>query len=181
MERGGIVGRGVLLDYAAFVQRHNIHVEPFTTWSIPIAHLKQLVEEENIKFRPGDILFVRSGFIAAYEALTSQQEEALPARKGSQFIGIESSLEAARWIWENKFAAVAGDMPGFEAAPSHHVQVSLHQWILAGWGVPIGELFYLEELARELKTSGRKTFFVSSMPLKVSSRSVHPRIATTSI
>lgn len=43
----------------------------------------------------------------------------------------------------------------------------LHQWLLAGWGMPIGEMFDLERLARECELSGRWSFFISSVPLKV--------------
>jgi hypothetical protein len=44
----------------------------------------------------------------------------------------------------------------------------LHQWLLGGWGMPIGELFDLEGLAAHCKETRRKTFFLSSVPLKVS-------------
>ena len=92
----------------------------------------------------------------------------MPQRKESTLIGVQSNFEMARWLWENHFAAVAGDMPGFEQAPLWEAEVQLHQVILGGWGMPIGELFDLEELARECKRLGRNTFFVSSVPLKVS-------------
>ncbi|MCJ1303516.1 hypothetical protein MMC08_006326 [Hypocenomyce scalaris] len=167
VENGGIVGRGVLLDYAAWATRHSIPVNPISRYSIPASHLRRLVDEENITFRPGDILFIRSGFTAAYEALTVEQEKNLPQRKESTLIGVQSNFEMARWLWENHFAAVAGDMPGFEQAPLWEAEVQLHQVILGGWGMPIGELFDLEELARECKRLGRNTFFVSSVPLKV--------------
>lgn len=39
---------------------------------------------------------------------------------------------------------------------------SLHEVLLAGWGMPIGELFDLEKLAEYCKTEGRWSFFVSS-------------------
>ena len=45
---------------------------------------------------------------------------------------------------------------------------SLHQWFLAGWGMPIGEMFDLEDLARHCEREGGWSFFVSSVPLKVS-------------
>ncbi|KAE8352331.1 hypothetical protein BDV28DRAFT_135293 [Aspergillus coremiiformis] len=34
-----------------------------------------------------------------------------------------------------------------------------------GWGVPIGAMFDLEELAETSKKPGRWTFFISSSPL----------------
>jgi len=167
VENGGIVGRGVLMDYAAWMEKHNIKVNPLSSTAIKVSHLRQLAEEEKIVFQPGDILFIRSGFTKAYEALTTTEEANLPQRKDSNLIGVESSLDMAKWIWENQFAAVAGDMPGFEQAPIWDSPVQLHQILLAGWGCPIGEMFYLEELAKECKRLGRNTFFMTSVPLKV--------------
>jgi len=43
----------------------------------------------------------------------------------------------------------------------------LHEWLLAGWGCPIGELFDLEELSVRCRELGRWSFFLSSVPLKV--------------
>lgn len=168
VKNGGIVSRGVLLDYYSWAARNNIEYDPFTRYAIPVPHLKRLVEEEGIDIQPGDVLFIRSGFTKKYESLTPAEEESLPARKEGTFVGVESSLETARWLWENQFSAVAGDMPGFEQSPIWNSEVQLHQWLLAGWGMPIGEMFYLEDLARECERLGRKTFFISSMPLKVS-------------
>ena len=42
-----------------------------------------------------------------------------------------------------------------------------HQWLLAGWGMPIGEMFDLERLAEHCERVGRWSFFLSSVPLKV--------------
>jgi hypothetical protein len=158
----------VLLDYCSWTEKKGIKVDPLTRYGIPVEHLRQLVKDESIETRPGDILFIRSGFTKVYEALTEAEEANLEQRKEGTFIGVESSLEMASWIWENQFAAVAGDMPGFEQSPIWNSQVQLHQWLLAGWGCPIGEMFYLEDLARECEKLGRNTFFLSSVPLKVS-------------
>lgn len=167
VENGGIIGRGVLLDYGSWAARHGIAVDIFTKFGIPPSHLQQLADEEGITFRQGDILFIRSGFVAAYDTLTLADEASMPARKEQSFIGVESSPEMARWLWERGFAAVAGDMPGFEQSPIWTSNLRLHEWLLAGWGMPIGEMFYLEELAKVLKALGRHHFFVSSVPLKV--------------
>ena len=43
----------------------------------------------------------------------------------------------------------------------------IHQWLLAGWGVMIGEMFDLERLCDKSEELGRSTCFVSSVPLKV--------------
>lgn len=43
----------------------------------------------------------------------------------------------------------------------------IHQWLLAGWGVMIGEMWDLERLCDKAAELGRWTCFVSSVPLKV--------------
>lgn len=74
-----------------------------------------------------------------------------------------------RWLWENQFAAVASDTPSLEPAPIKHEKgMTLHEWCLAGWGMPIGEYFDLEELATYCREKGRWGFFLCSVPLKVS-------------
>lgn len=44
----------------------------------------------------------------------------------------------------------------------------LHQWLLAGWGMPIGELFDLEGVAAECERQGRWAFWFGSVVLNVS-------------
>jgi kynurenine formamidase len=153
----------VFLDYASWAAKNNIAINAFSFQGIPASHLQQLADEEGISFQQGDILFVRSGFTAQYEALSPEDESERP----EQCIGLESSVETARWLWENGFSAVAGDAPGFEQTPLWDTKVRLHEWCLAGWGMPLGEMFYLEELAKVLKEQKRNTFFVTSVPLKI--------------
>lgn len=179
VEKGGIVGRGVLLDYVSFCQRHSITVDPLTSAPITVDQIKQLVQEQGVTFRPGDILFIRGGFTQAYNALDEAGQVALGQRPTSEYLGVESTPAMLRWIWDNGFAAVAGDMVTFEQAP---VGISwsgkdvdeakkdgglLHQVLLSGWGVPIGEMFDLDALSETCRRLDRWTFFISSMPLKV--------------
>jgi hypothetical protein len=87
-------------------------------------------------------------------------------------IGVEAGEEMLRLIWESEFSAVAGDMPAFEALPFQSTTHWMHEWLLAGWGLPIGELFDLEKLAVECKPHNKWSFFFSSVPLKVSPVSI---------
>lgn len=93
-------------------------------------------------------------------------------------MGVEPSREVLEWLWETRFAAVAGDAPAFERSPvglagsgeegEEAPGVVLHQWLLGGWGMPIGEMFDLEGLSAHCREVGRWSFFLSSVPLKVS-------------
>ncbi|KIW08442.1 uncharacterized protein PV09_01345 [Verruconis gallopava] len=169
-ENGGVVGRGVLLDYVAHAEKHGLPITPFESRDIPISVIKDIAREQAVSFRPGDILFVRSGFVRAYEALSDAERAALAERPSPDFAGVQAGHDTLRWLWENQFSAVAGDAIAFERAPvsgPHAAQDTLHQWLLAGWGCPIGEMFDLEKLAEKCRQLGRWTFFVSSVPLKV--------------
>lgn len=171
MNNGGIVGRGILLDYAAWAAAHSVPLTPFETSSIPLSTIKQLLAETGVQTRPGDILFVRTGFTAEYNKLSPAEEEAIARRPEPAFAGVENGEATLRWLWENQFAAIASDAPAFEPAPILHpgapVDFTLHQWCLAGWGMPIGEYFDLEKAAAYCREKGRSTFFLSSVPLKV--------------
>lgn len=170
-EAGGITGRGVLLDYAEWATSKQIDVQPLQSTAITVESIKAIVKDYGIVFRPGDILFIRTGFTAAYNQLDGNQRKELPKRPSPDFIGVEATEEMLRWLWEHQFSAVAGDAPSFERAPIRGAHAdsnyNLHEWILAGWGCPIGEMFDLERLSAHCKATGRYTFFLSSMPLKV--------------
>lgn len=109
---------------------------------------------------------IRTGWIKAYNALSDEARYALAQIPSPPAIGIESSEATLRWLWSTGFAAVAGDQPSMEAWPCTNSEFWLHEWLLAGWGMPIGELFDLEILAEECKKRKKYTFFFSSVPLK---------------
>ena len=167
MENGGVVGRGILLDYAGWAASKNINLSPLTTKKITLAELKQVAEYQKISFCPNDILFIRSGYVKALLSLTEDEAMAYSKTAPPAAIGVESGEEMLRWIWENEFAAVAGDMTAFEAHPFQSKEYMLHEWLLGGWGMPIGELFDLEKLAEECRRLNKWTFFFTSIPLKV--------------
>lgn len=167
MDNGGIVGRGVLLDYHAWAEAEGISHPGFASTSIPLANLMQVAESQNVVFHPGDILFVRSGYSNTFDAASPEEIQALTMEVVPQSIGVQSSEEMLRWIWDRDFTAVAGDMPAWEAWPCQDRRFWMHEWLLAGWGLPIGELFNLENLAAECAKKKKWSFFFSSVPLNV--------------
>jgi kynurenine formamidase len=161
-----------LLDWFTYSQRAGIHLSPFATNAVRLTHLRAIIASQAISFRPGDILFIRTGFTHHYSLLSPQQKHDFPTRQPGGLLGLEATRESLQWLWESQFAAIASDAAGFERGPAtgsyNEPDVSIHQWCLAGWGMPIGELFDLEALAAHCEREGRWTFFVQSMPLKVS-------------
>ncbi|RDW59877.1 hypothetical protein BP6252_12964 [Coleophoma cylindrospora] len=169
VENGGVVGRGVLLDYASWAESQGLKPSTHTFTPIPLSDLQKIAEAQGITFKPADILFIRTGYIRNTEAMSLEDANTYATQGGGPIpaIGIESCEEMLRWLWENEFAAVVGDQPSLEAAPFASTEYCLHEWMLAGWGMPIGELFDLEKLAVECKKYNKYTFFFSSVPLNV--------------
>lgn len=137
----------------------------FATSPIPLAHLEACLAAQGTAPRFGDVLLVRTGWHAQLATLPADRLAACQAVMPHHFGGVEQSEEVLRWIW-SRFAAVAGDQPSFEVWPSQR-DWSLHEVLLAGWGCPIGELFWLEDLAETCRREGRWSFFVTSEPCNV--------------
>jgi hypothetical protein len=114
-DRGGLVGRGVLLDYRAYAQAKNIKYDCFDSHAISIQDLEAIVKYQGTTLKHGDILIVRSGYTEDLSAASGEEQDILLGTgKG---IGVEGSVETAKWFWNHHFAAVAGDAIIFESMP----------------------------------------------------------------
>ncbi|KAK2775179.1 hypothetical protein FQN52_004060 [Onygenales sp. PD_12] len=166
--REGIAGRGVLIDYAAYAAKRGIKYSTFSTHQIRLSEIQEIAKECNLTFKRGDILFVRIGVTNEWDnIMTDDQKRAYSVDPNPEHAGVEATTEMLRWLWDNGFSAVAGDAISWEVYPVQNPDVFLHEYLLAGWGVPIGELFDLEELSRTCQELGRWSFFLSSVPLNM--------------
>lgn len=87
----GIVGRGVLLDFHNWRLANNIAYEPFKTGSISLDQLKQVAKAQGTDIRFGDILLVRSGYIAAFNNISKEQAEVYASVVPPAISGVEQS------------------------------------------------------------------------------------------
>lgn len=55
----------------------------------------------------------------------------------------------------------------YETSKEPHNPIYLHEFFLAGWGLPIGEWFDLRQLCAECDRLNKYTFLFTSMPLNV--------------
>lgn len=106
-----------------------------------------------------------TGFTAAFESASLDTKKEIMAKSPFQYPGLESTLQVLAFLWDTQIAAVAADCPGFESWPPS--KQAMHQILLSGFGMPIGELFDLEELAKECEKQQRWTFFFTSQVLNV--------------
>lgn len=174
----GICGRGVLLDYVEYAQKRGIEYKVFSNHSIPLSVLLEIAKEQGVKFRRGDILFVRIGVTKTWDHDMEPADKLAYAQDPSpEHAGVEGTDEMLKWIWNEGFSAVAGDAISFEVYPPQPSYARdggepvpgrfMHEYLLAGWGMPVGEMFDLEALSRLCKEENRWEFFVTAAPLNM--------------
>ncbi|KAH8648495.1 hypothetical protein BX600DRAFT_475342 [Xylariales sp. PMI_506] len=161
----GIAGRGVLIDYLAYAERKGISVNGLSHQVVSLEDVLAIAKECNITFKTGDIFFLRVGFTKTWDGLEASAKEEYSKKENPHHAGLEQSERVVRFLWDNHFSAVASDAVSFEVFPQINQEWNLHHILLAGWGVPIGEMFDLEGLAALCENEQRWTFFVSSSPL----------------
>ncbi|THH29216.1 hypothetical protein EUX98_g4968 [Antrodiella citrinella] len=164
----GISGRGVLLDLVKFYTASGgtLPYDPWTTHAIPLQDLLDCAKQQGVSFQHGDILLLRIGFTQRYYSASSEERDSLGG-KPETLAGIEQTEDMKRFLWDNHFAAIASDQPTVERWPDPEGHPRLHQTLLALWGMPMGEMFDLEALAKVCGEVGRYTFFFTSWPLTV--------------
>jgi hypothetical protein len=97
-----------------------------------------------------------------------------PARLTSSCAVLDGADEKLlRWITDSGIAALIADNYAVEAIPSRAPQrgrrafVPLHVHCLFRLGLPLGELWYLTELAAWLRANRRSRFFLTAPPLRL--------------
>ncbi|KAL9635945.1 MAG: hypothetical protein Q9164_003144 [Protoblastenia rupestris] len=157
----GIVGCGILLDFYSWCSTNNIAYDPYAGQSITLDQLEAVAKAQGTDIKFGDILLIRSGYTAAFNQLSESQRLKRAQANPPTLSGVEQSEDTLEWIWNN-FSAVAADIPAFERWPKSVKDWYFHEILLAGWGMPIGELFDLEKVAGHCKDIGRWSFFFTS-------------------
>lgn len=192
-ERGGMVARGVLVDYKAYAEERGIAFGAFDGTRITVADIEACAAHQGVEFRPGDVLVVRTGATLHVDSNTA--EDVATAMGGMKISGVHGCEETARWLWNKRFAAVTGDSNSFEAFPplkpdgseggmsdlgKQHLSLSLslysqddeltwsivlHSYLLSLFGMPIGEIWDLQRLSEHCKKTKRYSFMLTSIPL----------------
>ena len=178
----GFAGRGVLLDYRSYATSKGIQYESASSHPISYDDLVEVGKYQGIDIRPaaqggdikiGDILFVRAGFAEDYYKRTPEENAKVGLRTHGgtgenvqRWAGVKQSQQMIDWLHDCYFAAVAGDAPTFECWPTQE-SYHLHEYILALWGMPLGEMLDLEKMSELAKKNKKWTFFFCSSPANV--------------
>jgi hypothetical protein len=104
-----------LIDYKAYAEKHDIKYSPFESHSITVADIEAIAQEQDVGFRQGDVIIIRTGFTEALgKASHGDQQKMLGTERCA---GVAQSRETVKWFWNQHFAAVASDNAGFEVLP----------------------------------------------------------------
>jgi kynurenine formamidase len=160
----GMQGRGVLIDFVAHFGRE------FRT--IGYDDLMSVIDKDNVVVERGDMLILRTGFAEMVLEMNRQPDETVLERSCSALDGRDERL--LQWITDSEIAALAADNYAVERFPARppatrgeHPLLPLHHHCLFKLGLPLGELWYLRELAEWLRANGRSRFLLTAPPLRL--------------
>lgn len=180
----GIVGRAVLADVARWREKENRPLEHGTPDAITTSDVEATLDSQGTVLEPGDFLLVRTGWIEWYESLGPDERARCADMANFACPGLVPGTETAAWLWNKHVAAVVADNPSCEIWPPGSTlpaedrgrfwsdpllihEAFLHTILLPMLGIPIGEMWYLEELARDCESDGRYESFLVSAPLNL--------------
>ncbi|MBI3300758.1 MAG: cyclase family protein [Deltaproteobacteria bacterium] len=168
--RHGIIGRGVLLDAAGYMERKGTPLEATKKFAMDGVFLEQVAQAENVKLEPGDVVLLRTGWLTWYKGLDEARREALrgtlhPGEGGMACPGLDPSQATAAWVWDQQIAAMAADNVALEALPVEAAVGFQHRRLIALQGMPIGEVWDLDELAQDCARDRVYECMLMSAPL----------------
>lgn len=153
-----MLGRGVLLDIARY--KGADYLEP--GYGISNADLEGCAAQQGVEVRKGDFLIVRTGI----------QEKCLYEGSWGTYAGGASPglrFETAEWLHAREVAAIATDTWGCEVIPNE-TNITFQPWhlvVIPMMGITMGEIFYLEELAKDCAADGVYEFLFVAPTLPI--------------
>jgi hypothetical protein len=166
--RRGIVGRAVLLDVARALADAGRPLDPASPTGVQVADLELARTAAGVEIEQGDIVIVRFGFVEWYLEQSPAVRMGLPGRFAAA--GLAQTEEMCRYLWDHHVAAVVADNVGLEVWPSIGEPGpfrSLHNILIGQFGLAIGELWWLKDLAEDCAGDHVYEMFLCSSPLHV--------------
>jgi kynurenine formamidase len=167
--RRGIIGRGVLVDIARDREASGRPWDPGASEAIETAEIAAALEKNGTALVSGDLLFVRTGFLAWCRSRSRREREAM--RRDLHAPGLAPTEDMAAFLWDAHVSAVVSDTFAVEvwpgvAGPTESANVpSLHRILIGQFGMALGELWWLDDLAADCAADGVYEFFVVSAPI----------------
>ena len=160
--RRGIAGRAVLLDLPRYLgSAFSVHERVALDGPL----MEAIAAKQGVELKPADILLLRTGWMRWYLDLSDEakaEDEAMDTRTPTP--GLGGDRETAEWMWDHRIAAVGADNIAVEALPVDGSSFQ-HRRLIAMFGMPIGELWTMEDLAEDCAQDHVYEGFLVSKPL----------------
>jgi hypothetical protein len=159
--RHGVQGRGMLVD----LHRHY----GSSRRAVGYADLMRVLEGDKVEVRRGDILCLHTGFADLVANLRAEDDHQVLRTACAVLDGTDPLL--LKWIDESGIAAIAADNYAVEERRQQLPPggqgplLPLHEHCLFKLGIPLGEMWYLTELAQWLSDHRRHAFLLTAPPL----------------
>jgi hypothetical protein len=164
--RHGIAGRAIVLDVERAMRAAGRHYEPGEAIALSVDDLELARRQAGAEYAPGDTILLRTGFSGWY------LEQSLGARTrmhGNVVApGVEQSDAMCEYLWNSHATAIASDtfaveVVPFDARAGAHPTGFLHRILIGQFGMALGELWWLDDLAADCAADGvYEAFFVSA-------------------
>ena len=159
----GVQGRGVLVDL-----RHHLG-DDFR--GVRLDTLREIMAADKVVVEPGDMLLLHTGFATRVLEWNREPDPVEIFRICSWLDARDDAL--LEWIADSQIAALVADnyavegLLGKDRHPHRHSFLPIHNMCLFKLGVPLGEMWYLHELAAWLRANQRSRFLLTAPPLRL--------------
>lgn len=158
----GIQGRAVMVDLFAHFGQDRV--------AVGYDDLMKIMKEDKVVVEPGDILMLHTGFATQLLQWGGQPDPDKIHNMCAVLDGRDGRL--LQWITDSGVAAIVADNYAVENAGAQKpagpcAMLPLHEHCLFKLGVPLGEIWLLDELAQWLRSNGRSRFLLTAPPLRL--------------
>ena len=164
----GMAGRAVLLATERAMREAGRPYDPGEPVALDVGDLELARRQAGVEFAPGDIILLHTGFAAWY---LEQPREVKDGLHGNVFApGLAHTEAICEYLWNSHAAAIACDTYGVEVfpadrSPQAHPFGFLHNMLIGQFGMALGELWWLSDLAADCAADGVYEMFGVSAPL----------------
>jgi kynurenine formamidase len=132
--------------------------------------LMSIMKADGVEVEQGDMLLLHTGFAQRLLDWGRKPEPAQVHAICAVLDGRDARL--LQWIADSGIAALIADNYAVEAHPTDKppgrcATLPLHEHCLFKLGVPLGEIWYLTELAQWLRANARSRFLLTAPPLRL--------------
>ncbi|MGW5383415.1 cyclase family protein [Nocardia sp. NPDC003963] len=154
--RRPIVGRGILIDLGRHREALGKPIDHARGEALCVGELDEVLAAQNVQLHSGDLLLIRTGW-AQWFLENATAAERTVVNDTRTCTGLAQSRAAIDWFADHRVALAASDTFALECLPA--VEKSpfgadtdhgmMHQELIALLGLPIGELWKLDELGED--------------------------------